>query len=392
MFYRDFQGKQISALGFGCMRLPLRADRSIDEEQVYAMVDYALENGVNYFDTAYPYHESLSEVVVGKALSRHPRSSFYLATKYPGHQIASSYDPKSVFEEQLEKCGVDYFDFYLLHNVCESSIDVYLDPKWGIIDYFLEQKRLGRIHHLGFSCHARLDTMELFLNKHGQDMEFCQIQLNYLDWTLQDAKTKVELLDRYHIPVWVMEPVRGGRLANLTEEQAGLLYALRQETPAAWAFRFLQGIPQVTVTLSGMSNLEQMQQNIATYEQCLPLTSEQENALLRMADEMKNAVPCTACRYCIKTCPMGLEIPMLIAGYNDARFGGGFTVGMAMDALPEEKRPSACLGCGVCARNCPQGIDIPKIMQDFAASLEKAPHWADICKAREEAAKKLKQK
>ena len=210
MIYTGFQDKKLSMLGFGTMRLPTLEGGAIDEAQVAEMVKYALDNGVNYFDTAYPYHGGMSEIVIGKVLSEYPRDSYYLATKYPGHQISSSYDLAAVFEEQLKKCGVEYFDFYLLHNVYENSIQTYLDPRWDIIGYFREQKRLGRIRHLGFSCHGRVENLREFLDAAGDDMEFCQIQLNWLDWTLQDAKAKVELLNERNIPVWVMEPVRGG--------------------------------------------------------------------------------------------------------------------------------------------------------------------------------------
>jgi predicted aldo/keto reductase-like oxidoreductase len=216
MIYKEFQGKQLSMLGFGAMRLPVDGNGTIDEEQVKRMAAYAMENGVNYFDTAYPYHGGESERVMGRVLSAYPRESWYLATKYPGHQILSTgYNPAEIFEEQLCKCGVEYFDFYLLHNVYEKSMETYLDPQWGIIDYFKEQKRLGRIRHLGFSTHAATPGLEKFLDACGDDMEFCQIQLNYLDWTLQDAASKYELLAKRGIPVWVMEPVRGGKLAAL---------------------------------------------------------------------------------------------------------------------------------------------------------------------------------
>ncbi|MDD5832843.1 MAG: aldo/keto reductase, partial [Clostridiales bacterium] len=185
MLYNDFLGEKISRLGFGTMRLPLDSEGKIDEVKFGQMVDYAMANGVNYFDTAMPYHSGHSELAVGRALAKYPRDSFFLATKFPGHQVADSYDPAGVFEEQLRKCGVEYFDFYLLHNVTENSYGTYTDPKWGILDYFVEQKRLGRIRHLGFSTHGKLDMMKDFLDYAGEHMEFCQIQINYLDWTLQ---------------------------------------------------------------------------------------------------------------------------------------------------------------------------------------------------------------
>ncbi len=167
MIYNDFQDLSLSRLGFGTMRLPLKPDGSVDEEATVAMTRYAMGKGINYFDTAYPYHGGTSEIVIGRALAEFPRESFYLATKYPGHQLAERYDPAEIFEEQLEKCGVAYFDFYLLHNIYEKSIETYLDPQWGIVEYFIEQKRLGRIRHLGFSSHGGLDVLNRFLDAWG---------------------------------------------------------------------------------------------------------------------------------------------------------------------------------------------------------------------------------
>ena len=391
MKYIQFQDLSLSNLGFGTMRLPLLADgKTIDKESLEKMVAYAMEHGVNYFDTAYPYHGGYSEIAIGKALSAYPRDSWYLASKYPGHQISSSYDPAAVFEEQLKKCGVDYFDFYLLHNVYENSIGVYTDPKWGILDYFKEQKRLGRIRHLGFSTHARPETMEQFLDHAGESMEFCQIQLNYLDYTLQDARTKVDLLNRRGIPVWVMEPLRGGRLAELSPEDTEKLRTLRpDESTAAWGFRWLMNVPGVTMILSGMSSLDQMKDNVRTFSEGAPQTEEEEHLLLDIAEKMKDALPCTRCRYCCDGCPAGLDIPMLIHAYNDLKFGGGMTVAMQFDALPQDKKPSACLACGACAKICPQKIDIPAALSDLSDMLAKAPSWAELCKEREKIRRNL---
>lgn len=391
MIYTDFQGMKLSQLGFGTMRLPT-ADGVIDEKQVADMVRLAMESGVNYFDTAWPYHGGMSEIVIGRVLAEYPRESWYLATKYPGHQITSSYDPAAVFEEQLRKCGVEYFDFYLLHNVYENSIDTYLDPKWGIIDYFKEQKRLGRIRHLGFSAHGNVENLRAFLDAAGDDMEFCQIQLNYLDWTLQNARAKVELLNERRIPIWVMEPVRGGRLCSLSEQDKATLRALRpDEGVPAWGFRFLQDIPGVTMILSGMSNMEQMQDNLRTFAERRPLNEAETTAFLAIAEGMKDSVPCTACRYCTPHCPMGLEIPMLLATYNELRFSPAINVAMRLEGLPADKQASACIGCGACAAICPQRIDIPAAMKDLADKLAGIPKWADICRQREEAAKRAAQ-
>ena len=392
MIYSDFKGKKLSLLGFGAMRLPLLADGEIDEEQVGRMVKYAAANGVNYYDTAYPYHNSKSEIVMGKVLKQLPRESFYLATKFPGHQIAKSYDPAAVFEEQLKKCDVEYFDFYLLHNVYEKSIHTYTDPKWGIIDYFVKQKELGRIKHLGFSTHGLYDTLTEFLDRCGDVMEFCQIQLNYLDWTLQDAKAKYDLLTERGIPVWVMEPVRGGKLANLDEASKAKLSGFRPGvSDASWAFRFLQWLPNVKMILSGMSNMEQMIDNVRTFEEHAPLTEAETNTLFEIADRMKNSVPCTACRYCCGDCPRGLDIPKLLSLYNELRFAPTSNVGMIVESLDESRRPESCIACGRCAEICPQKIDIPGAMKSFTEIFETIPRWADICRQREEAAKKLRE-
>lgn len=391
MIFTNFQNDTLSLLGFGAMRLPTNENGKIDESQVREMVAIAMENGVNYFDTAYPYHNGESELVMGKILSEYPRESYRLATKYPGHQIAPSYDPAAVFEEQLKKCGVEYFDFYLLHNVYENSIKTYTDPRWGILDYFREQKKNGRIRHLGFSAHGGLDTVKAFLDYCGDDMEFCQIQLNYLDWTLQNAKAKCELLAKRSIPVWVMEPVRGGRLANLNASDTAKLKDLRpDESVAAWCFRFLQGIPGVAMILSGMSNLDQMKDNLKTFKNVRQLTEHELNILFEIAEGMKNSIPCTACGYCKEGCPNEINIPMMLELYNELRIAPATNVSMRIEALPIKQQPSSCIGCGNCSAICPQGIDIPKHMADLTATLQKIPSWTEISRQRAEAAKKLK--
>lgn len=375
MLYREFQGEKLSALGMGAMRLPVvdGDDARIDEAAAAAMVDYAMAHGVNYYDTAWGYHNGNSELVMGRALARYPRESYFLADKFPGYDLSNMDKVESIFEKQLEKCGVEYFDFYLFHNVCEMNIDAYLDPKYGIFDYLTAQKKAGRIRHLGFSAHGSYAVMKRFLEAYGSEMEFCQIQLNYLDWKFQGAKEKVELLQEYNIPVWVMEPLRGGKLASLAPADEEKLQALRpQEGIPAWAFRFLQSIPAVTVTLSGMSNMEQMQANIRTYETEQPLNENEMQTLLNIADAMvgKIALPCTACHYCVSHCPQGLDIPNLLALYNEHCFtDGGFIAPMALSAVPEDKRPNSCIGCRSCEAVCPQQIRISEAMADFARKL-----------------------
>ncbi|MCR4669150.1 MAG: aldo/keto reductase [Clostridia bacterium] len=393
MKYSEACGEKISKLAFGTMRLPLLEDGSIDQEQVERMTDYAMANGVNYYDTAYPYHNGYSEIAIGKALSKYPRESFKLVTKFPGHQFMKEYDCEGIFEEQLAKCGVDYFDFYLLHNIYENSFDTYRNEAFGIVDYFVKQKELGRIRHLGFSTHARAENLEEILDFLGDRIEFCQIQLNYLDWTLQNAKKKIELLGSRGIPVMVMEPVRGGKLADLGEENNARLKALRpDESIASWALRWLVEIPEVATVLSGMSSFDQMADNVKTFNEGEPLSKEEWDMMLEIAETLKKGVPCTACRYCCNGCPMELDIPMLLAGYNDLKFAGGMTVSMQMDGTPEEKWPDKCIGCGACASVCPQHIDIPEVLSEFTEMLRNGPSWREICRQREEAAEKLKAK
>lgn len=376
MIYRDFQDLKLSMLGMGTMRLPVvdGDDAKIDEAAAAEMVAYAMENGVNYYDTAWGYHSGNSELAVGKILSGYPREKFYLATKFPGYDLSNMDKVEEIFEKQLEKCRVDYFDFYLFHNVCEMNIDAYLNKSYGIYDYLVKQKENGRIRHLGFSAHGSYDVMKRFLDAYGEKMEFCQIQLNYLDWTFQDAKAKVELLKEHGIPVWVMEPLRGGRLASLAPEYEGRLKELRpDENIPAWAFRFLQSVPGVTMILSGMSSFEQVKDNIHTFETDRPLDEKEMDALLEIADHMlsRRTLPCTACHYCTAHCPQELDIPSLLALYNEHVFTeGGFLAPMALSALPEEKRPTACIGCRSCEAVCPQQIKISEAMADFAEKLK----------------------
>jgi len=375
MIYKDFKDLKLSALGLGTMRLPVLNgdDNVIDEETTAQMVEYAIQKGINYFDTAWCYHGGNSETVIGKILKKYDRDSFNLVSKFPGYDLDNMDKVEEIFEEQLKKCEVDYFDFYLFHNVHELNIDAYLDPKYGIYDYLMKQKELGRIRHLGFSLHGNQDTLKRFLDAYGKDMEFCQIQLNYLDWSLQSAKEKVEVLREYQIPIWVMEPVRGGKLAALSEEDTATLKGFRpEEGIPAWAFRFLQTIPEVTMVLSGMSNMEQLKDNIKTFETQAPLNEKEWETILKIGEKMADGVPCTACRYCTSHCPQELDIPTLIQLYNERKFTGDiFLIPMRLATIPEEKHPDACLGCQSCEAVCPQQIKISEIMSEFAGLIGK---------------------
>lgn len=378
MIYKNFGNIKLSALGFGCMRLPVinGVYSDIDEDAAAEMIDTAMRSGVNYYDTAWGYHDGNSETVMGKILSKYPRDSFYLASKFPGYDLANMGKTEEIFNRQLEKCRVEYFDFYLVHNVCEMNIDAYLDDKYGTREYLTEQKKNGRIKHLGFSAHGDLNVIKRFLDKYGEYMEFGQLQINYLDWEFQQTKQKAEYLTACNIPVWVMEPLRGGKLASLAPEYEKELKNIRpDENIPAWAFRFLQSIPFVAVTLSGMSDMAQVKDNLHTFAEDKPLNSAEMSTLLRIADEMtgKHRLPCTECKYCTSHCPKGLNIPELIKLYNEHRFtGGGFIAPMALSSYAADKLPSACVGCGSCEKVCPQQIKIPQMMKDFCLRLKES--------------------
>lgn len=375
MIYRDFQDIKISGLGLGMMRLPVidNDDAVIDEKAAAEIIDYAYKNGVNYFDTAWGYHNGNSEKVAGKCLSAYPRESFYLASKFPGYDNSNMPKVKEIFEEQLKKCQTPYFDFYLFHNVYEGNIDDYLNPKFGILDYLLEQKKNGRIKHLGFSAHGSCDVIKRFLDAYGEYMEFCQLQLNYMDWHFQNAEEKAKMIQDAGIPIWVMEPLRGGKLAKATDSVKKELAEMRpDESVPAWAFRFLQAIPGVTVVLSGMSNMEQLKDNIAVWQEDKPLTKSEFDRIVAVSDEetRKGGLPCTACHYCTSHCPQNLQIPDLIALYNEHKItGGGFIAPMAVGSMPEEKRPKSCIGCRACEQVCPQQIKISEMMSEFSEML-----------------------
>lgn len=382
MIYKDFKGMKLSLLGLGAMRLPQK-DGVIDEDHALKMVDIAYNSGINYFDTAYRYHGGLSEPFMKKALSRYPRDSYYLASKMPGHMMnykdgklgfqgylsdLTINNISEIFEDQLVRCGVDYFDFYLLHNLSESSFDFYTNEEIDVVGYLKKQKELGRIKHLGMSAHGSAETIDKFLTMHEGVFEFVQIQLNYLDWTAQDAKTKCEVIyEKHGLPVWVMEPVRGGKLVNVGEGFEEQMKKMRpDDSIASWAFRFLHGLDCVGMILSGMSSIQQLEDNLKTFETLNPVNDEEKALLFKVGDRLLNLIPCTACRYCCDECPQKLDIAKIIALNNKTIFEDDFNLKEALNELPEEEMPKMCISCGVCKNVCPQGIDVPSIMEKLS--------------------------
>jgi len=390
MIYKQFKDKKLSYLGMGNMRLPKIEGQGekIEKAKARTLIEYAYQNGVNFFDTAYRYHGGESETFTGEVLEQFPRDTFYLSTKMPGHMmeykdgvykftgLLANREPRSpqeVFEEQLERCRVDYFDFYFLHNVCETAWDFYTSEEIGVIDYLLKQKQAGRIRHLGFSAHGRADTIDKFLTRYNC-FEFVQIQLNYLDWTLQNAGKKYEVITKHGLPIVTMESCRGGRLVSLNPKADAMLKAARpNDSIVSWAFRFLQSLPNVSVVFSGMTTLEQLKENIELFSREDPTTDQEKELLQQAIKTMVDMVPCTACFYCAEACPQKLDIPKLISMYNETRFNNDSSVmkSFTLKAMNEKDMPSACIACGACSKLCPQGIDIPSVLKQFSDTLEK---------------------
>ena len=317
MRYERFRDNvKLSKLGLGAMRLPQTEPGfagPIDESKAREMIDYCMQHGVNYYDTAYIYHGGKSEAVLGRALSKYPRDSFYMADKF---NVQANPDYEAQFSEQLNRLQTEYIDFYLLHGITDLTVGDY--EACGCIPYFQEQKRMGKIKYLGFSFHGTPDCLRELLKKNCWD--FVQIQLNYYDWYQGTAKRQYEILKEQGIPVMVMEPVHGGMLAGLPEECLRLL----PETgvsPAAWALRFVMNLPGVAVVLSGMSDMRQTEENIETAASGYELADEELSKLEKISRMLRRkiAVPCTGCRYCCDNCPQGLDIPSLLAAYNDYR-------------------------------------------------------------------------
>jgi len=353
----------ISLLGFGAMRLPYDDGKpaNINIKKSFEMFDYAFENGVNYFDTAYMYHDYASEEFTGKALARYPREDFYLATKLPPWYIEKKEDLQSIFDGQLKKCKVDYFDFYLMHCITRSTLPMF--EKYGAYEFLREQQKKGKLRYLGFSIHDGPELMEEVLSKY--EFEFGQIQLNYLDWDQLDSKGLYEALRRRDIPAIIMEPVRGGTLANLPPESAKIL---RQANPgrsqASWAMRYAGELPGVLTILSGMSTLEQVKDNVNSYTNFAPLTTDEREVIRRAVDAFrKNAtIPCTACGYCMP-CPVGVDIPESLGAYNMLKTTGKLEAfGIEYGHIGRGSQPEDCTGCGACLPLCPQQIDVPKWM------------------------------
>ena len=324
----------------GAMRLPQTEEgfaKPIDRAAAEELIDYCMAHGVNYYDTAYIYHGGQSEAFLGRALKKYPRESYFVADKF---NVQAEPDFEKQFEDQLSRLQLDSIDFYLLHGMTDKLVSDYLDH--GAPEYFLKQKKAGKIRYFGFSFHGSPEALRRILSRYPWD--FVQIQLNYYDWFHGTAREQYEILREQNIPIMVMEPAHGGMLADLPGKGRETLLRLHPEaSQASWAFRFLRTLPGIAVILSGMSKLEQVKDNIQTFSEPAALT-EQE-----------------------------LDIPFLLAAYNEYKTGGEKDLSSwrlaRLTALPEEKQPSACIGCGQCTAHCPQGLDVPAYMKEMAEQM-----------------------
>lgn len=370
---RKFFNQDISLLGIGTMRLPIKNDKKdeIDREKTAAMFDYALKHGVNYIDTAYMYHGGTAESVTGDILSQYDRKSYLITTKMPAWMARSETEIEMIFEEQLKKLKTDYFDFYLCHNLNIPYYSYF--QKYRAMDYLARKREEGVIKHLGFSFHDTPEVMKQYLADF--DWDFGQIQMNYLDWEMQNAKEQYRLLTEKKLPVIVMEPLRGGALARLSPDATAHLKKTHPEqTPASLALRFAGQLPNVMTVLSGMSSLEQLAQNIETMDHFTPLTEEEQKDIDIALDLYKKSkmIPCTGCRYC-DGCPQGVDIAKMFEINNHYRLGGSvWTYVQEYEATKPSTHEDNCVNCGECVEKCPQGLDIPALLEETGEMIKEA--------------------
>ncbi len=371
-----YEGKEIGKLGFGMMRLPM-IDNEIDIEHVKKMVDVFLENGFTYFDTAYGYHNQKSEGAVKKALvDRYPRESYQLATKLPAWAGAKSADEaKNMFYTSLERTGVEYFDYYLLHNLGSKRTQIFED--FGIWDFLSEQKALGKIKKLGFSIHDTADVLEGVLAKHSDKVDFVQLQINYADWEdlMVQSRKCYEVARKYGKDVIVMEPVRGGTLANPPKAVADLLKEANADVSlVSWALRFVASLDGIGTILSGMSNLDQIKENIDIMRNVAPLNEKEQEIIRKVQELIKStpSIPCTNCQYCVKECPMNIEIHDMLGAMNRVLIYDDLKSGRTSYSFAQNKGGSAsdCIKCGACEAVCPQTIKITEELERIAEELE----------------------
>lgn len=361
---KKYKKLDISVIGFGCMRLPQK-DGEPDIEKTQEMVDYAMEHGINYYDTAWFYHGGKSELAVGKVMKKHSRNSYYLADKMPLRILKDKSEVIPTFEEQLKKCQVDYFDFYLAHNINKREWETL--KNCNVYEQLLEKKKEGKIKYLGFSIHDTPELLEEVVNTYNWD--FVQLPINPIDWKVVDAKRQYEIATKAGLPVVVMNPLKGGQLSTLNEKAVEVLKQANPDvSPSSWSLRYSASLPNVFVVLSGMTEMKHVTDNVKTFTDFKPLT-EQEQKVLSDAIAIYNssgAISCTYCQYCTG-CPVGIDIPKTFLMYNQYRSNNRkerFII--AYESIREENRADKCINCGICKTKCPQKLDIPALLKEVA--------------------------
>lgn len=361
-------GVESSLLGFGCMRFPLDDNGNIDEKEAERMINHAIESSVTYIDTAYPYHNGDSEPFVGKVLKKYPRDSFTLATKLPVWNIQSKEDARELFESQLKRLDVKYVDFYLLHALDAKKWEKILE--YHIIELCEELRQEGKIKHLGFSFHDEYPVFEKILTHY--DWDFCQLQLNYMDMGIQAGMKGVELANERNIPLIVMEPIKGGSLASLPEDVTQMFKDYNPDaTLASWALRYVGTLPGVKVILSGMSTMEQVENNVDTFAHYQNLSQEELDIVNKVADTLHSRTQngCTGCAYCMP-CPFGVNIPNNFRYWNNCFiYDDRETFQGKYEKMKDEEKASNCQECGACERMCPQQLpireDLKRVVKEF---------------------------
>jgi hypothetical protein len=372
MEYRQLEklGIKTSLLGFGCMRFPRHRDGSINSEKAEVLIDQAYQNGVNYFDTAYNYHEGGSESFTGAALEKYDRSSYYLATKLPHWLVNSLEDAKGIFNKQLERLHKDYIDFYLLHAMNREAFDKMVS--FGVLEFLDQLKQEGKIRYIGFSFHDEYDSFSYILNY--RDWDFCQIQLNYMDTDYQAGMKGYKLTEQKNIPLIIMEPVKGGNLAKLPDSVAKHFRAIDPERSiASWAFRWVASLSNVKVVLSGMSNEKQVTDNLATFGAFQPMNEAENKAVDAVAKALRKRVKngCTGCSYCMP-CPSGVNIPFNFEIWNEYGIyrNKGEAKWLWTNPIKDEAKAKNCIECGQCEEHCPQKIQIRDNLKKVQAELD----------------------
>ena len=361
---KKYKNLDISVIGFGAMRLPQK-DGEPDIEKTQEMVDYAMEHGINYYDTAWFYHGGKSELAVGEVMKKYPRNSYYLADKMPLRILKDKSEVIPTFEEQLKKCRTDYFDFYLAHNINKTEWKTL--KECNVYEQLLQKKQEGKIKYLGFSIHDTPELLEEVVNTYKWD--FVQLPINPIDWKTVDAKRQYEIATKAGLPVVVMNPLKGGQLSTLSEKAVEILKSANPDvSPSSWSLRYSASLPNVFVVLSGMTELEHVTDNVKTFTDFKPLTANEQKILddAIAAYNASGAISCTYCQYCTG-CPVGIDIPKNFLMYNQYKSTNRkdrFV--LAYESIKEESRADKCINCGICKTKCPQKLDIPNLLKDVA--------------------------